>query len=184
MSVCAWLGLCLRLAEAWPLWNMVMEEGVHPPHCSLLATAIPHWAASTCWFQGTWLDVLAWSLTNSLGDPEWLGLHPCQGEGVPLDLSLSASGTKGALLQVPTLIFRYIFSFSHTHTTKRLLKCPRCCIFVLYIFICTLSFYNVFPLIFFLACPVLDIVILCMTVFFNVFVLLRYSNFQHSKWKT
>lgn len=65
------------------------------------------------------LDVLAWSLTNSLGDPEWLGPHPCQGEGGPLDLSLSASGTKGALLQLPTLIFRYIFSFSHTHTPQK-----------------------------------------------------------------
>lgn len=148
MSVCAWLGLCLRLAEPWPLWNMVMEEGVHPPHCSLLATATPHWAASTCWFQGTWLDVLAWSLTNSLGDPEWLGLHPCQGEGVPLDLSLSASGTKGALLQVPTLIFRYIFSFSHTHHKKTievsqvLYICFVYFLFVLYPFMSSPSFFS------------------------------------------
>lgn len=122
MCLCVWLGLCLRLAEPWPLWDMVIEgEG-----CSSLPLPSGH-----CPWEQSWAH--AWMVLALKRSP-WelfLGL-PCHSfllllvsaHGCHLDVWAWVCSSLG--VEGPT---KLCVSLSYTHTHARLCIFLRCCLF-------------------------------------------------------
>lgn len=121
MCLCVWLGLCQRLAEPWPLWDMVIEgEG-----CSSLPLPSGHCPWEQSWAHA-WM-VLAlkpspWELF--LGLPCHLFLLLVSAHGCHLDVWAWVCSTLG--VEGPT---KLCVSLSYTHTHARLCIFLRCCLF-------------------------------------------------------